>query len=167
MSDPVATPPSGGMKPWVRILFGVSLAANLLVVGLAVGAALRFGPGGADRPPPPTGVSIYLSLPHEDRKLLRAKLRDVMPSPRDRKDEARDLSDALAAVPFDRGALEEVMRVQSDQRMAFQSAMEQVWLEHVSTMDDATRAAYALRLIELAEHGRHHDKDKRGDPDRH
>lgn len=156
MSEPV----SGGMKPWVRVLLGVSLAANLLIVGLATGAALRFGGSKADRPPPPTGVSIYLSLPSEDRKVLRTKLREVMPARQDRMAEAEELSRVLATTPFDRAALEEVMRVQSGQRAQFQSAMEGVWLEHVAEMDDATRAAYAERLVELAKHGRHHGKDK-------
>ncbi len=160
MSDPVAPPSGGGMKPWLRVLLGVSLAANLLIVGLAAGAALRFGSTKADRPPPPTGVTIYLSLPPEDRRALRSKMREVMPAPKEREAEVRELARVLALTPFDQAALEEVMQVQSGQRAQFQSAMEAAWLEHVADMDDGTRAHYAERLVELAEHGHHHGKPK-------
>ena len=159
-SQPGATT---GMKPWLRIVFAVSLAVNLAVLGLVVGTFLRFGFPGGDRPPPPTGVSVFRALPPEDRKALRDHLRDTLPPPSDRRSEAEDLARALSAEPFDPAALETVVQAQAATRIAFQEAMQQAWFDHVLAMDDAERTAYADRLVDLAEHGKDHHKGKPGD----
>lgn len=156
MTTPPASAAPTGMKPWLRIVFGLSLAVNLLVVGLMVGAFLRFGLPGGDRPPPPTGISVFRALPSEDRKALRDHLRETLPPPADRRSEVNALVRALTADPFDPEALEAVMTAQAAPRIAFQEAMEQAWLQRVVTMDDAERADYADRLVRMAEHGKDH-----------
>ena len=53
---------------WMRILLGVSLALNLAVAGLVVGASLRLI--GPDGPPAPHtfGGALIRALPHDDRR---------------------------------------------------------------------------------------------------
>lgn len=161
MTDPAPNPPSSGMKPWVRVVLGLSLAANLLVVGLAVGVSTRLNAVRAERTPP-TGLVLFMSLPKEDRKDMRAVLRESLPPPKDRKAEARELAEVLRASPLDRAALTEVVRKHGAQRSRFQSQLEQAWIDHVVTMDDAARAAYAENLIEISEHGFKHGKPAEG-----
>ncbi|MBB96832.1 MAG: hypothetical protein CML68_19815 [Rhodobacteraceae bacterium] len=154
MTNPLGDAPAPqGMKPWIRVVLGLSLAVNLLIIGLVLGAVLRFGGPGANRPPP-TGVSLIRALPSDDRRALRDHLHEILPPPADRLGEARDLAAPLMATPFDPAALEAVVQEQAATRSAFQDALQQAWLDHVMTMDDADKAAYAKRLLELAEHGR-------------
>lgn len=150
---PAATPTSTGMKPWLRVVFGLSLALNLLVLGLVLGVMMRFGFPGGDRPPPPTGVSLVRALPSEDRRAIRDHLRETLPPPPDRLAEANDLAGALSADPYDPAALETVVDAQAAHRVAFQVALKEAWMGHIAEMDAADRAAYAERLLEYAERG--------------
>lgn len=150
--DMTAKPPRA--RTWVRILLGVSLALNLAVIGLAIGAAVRFGgPDGAHRPSPPMGAILYRELPREDRKALRGRAfgsREEHAAKR--RDEAVAIDAALRAVPFDAAALGAFLDRQARDREAFQSAVQEAWLARVSGMSDAERAAYADRLMQAAKH---------------
>ncbi len=148
--DITATPPRA--RAWVRILLGVSLALNLAVIGLVIGAAFRFGgPGGAHRPPPPMGAILYRELPREDRKALRGRAfggREEHATKR--RDEAAAIDAALRAVPFDAAALDAFLDGQARHREEFLSIVQEAWLARVSAMSDAERAAYADRLMQAA-----------------
>ena len=153
------------MRTWVRVLLGVSLALNLAVVGIAAGAALRFGkPDGTHRPPPPIGALLYRELSREDRKEMRSRAAETRQSHGDRrKDEVAQIDAALRAVPFDPVALNEVLSAQTRKREAFQDEVQQLWLKRVSEMSDKERAAYADRLKHAVErHGPHGKPSKYG-----
>lgn len=145
-SDPVDPKPAG--RNWGRVLLGVSLTLNLLVIGLAVGAALRFGgPGTADRPPPSIGATLYRELPREDRKAMRSAMKSPEKARKsDRKAEARRLGDALRAQPFDVDAVQSVLSEQAQARADWQGGVQQAWLARVTAMSDAERSDYADRL---------------------
>lgn len=162
MSDPdPQTAKSGRLRLWLRIVLGVSLALNLLVIGLAVGAALRLGGPELRRPPPPTGVALIRALPPEDRKAILRRVRDKAPNRPDRAAEAQALADALTASPFDPEALDAVATAQTGRRNAFQTALLSTWLDHVAAMSAQDRADYAQRILRFADHNRR-DKDKGG-----
>ena len=70
---------SSRMPRWLKAVFALSLAANLAVVGLVAGAALREDRSGRSRhkaPPPPAaaeaiGAVMYRSLDRDSRRVLR------------------------------------------------------------------------------------------------
>ncbi|TDK48763.1 periplasmic heavy metal sensor [Antarcticimicrobium luteum] len=149
------------MRPWLRVLLGISLALNLAVAGLAIGAAIRFGgaPEGA-RPPLPLGAMLYRELPREDRRALR----DSSFGPREeraerRRADAAELDAALRAVPFDSARVEAFLAGQARRHSDLEQAMRAAWLRQVAGMSDAARAAFADRLSEaMVHHDRHHSR---------
>ncbi|WP_417679094.1 periplasmic heavy metal sensor [Pseudodonghicola sp.] len=138
------------MRPWLRLLLGVSLALNLAVAGLAVGAAIRFGDRpDRVRPPMPLGALMFRELPREDRKMLRDRDRETREG-RDarRRAEAAELDAALRAVPFDPTPLEAFIARDAARQADFADAMRNAWLTRVKAMTEAERAQYADRLQE-------------------
>ena len=99
MPDPASRPAAPGTKPWLRVVLGLSLMLNLLIVGLVLGAVIRFG-GPGERPPPPTGVAMFRALPSDDRRAMRDHLREALLPPSDRRSEAEDLAEVLSADPL-------------------------------------------------------------------
>lgn len=143
--------------PWQRILLGVSLALNLLVVGLVGGAAFRLGGPERMHRAPPIGAMLFRELPREDRRALRTHA--FAPRP---EREARRLADAeaidaaLRARPFDPARIESFLREQAQRRQAREQDMHRAWLARITAMTDEERAAYADRL-------RHAMRDRRDD----
>ncbi|MCL6283952.1 periplasmic heavy metal sensor [Ruegeria sp. 2012CJ41-6] len=144
-------------RTWVKLLLGVSLALNLAVAGLAVGAMLRFGGHDHKRPMPKTvGSMLYRALPDDDRKALRTQTRAVHKARRGAKEvDLKAVITVLNAEPFDPQALREVIGQQAKARSAMFMAMQTAWIAQVLTMDDAERQVYADRLEELAQRKRH------------
>lgn len=144
----------------LRLLLGASLALNLLVVGLAIGAALRFGgPEGARRPPPVLGATMYRELPREDRRAVREAMRDT-PQDRgpDRKATTREVAQLLRATPFDAAALETLLQEHAVRRSDWQSLANAALLEQLGQMSEAERAAYADRIEDSLSRKRNTDK---------
>ena len=170
MSNSDLSEPKRRAPGWMRILLGVSLALNLLVLGSVLGMALRLGgPKGPDGPPPRSiGSLLYRELPREDRRDLRAESRQILsasgsergPSP---EEELAVIDAGLRANPFDPAVIERVLEANGhrvfDQHKAFKSA----WLDHVAGMSAAERADYADRLQEAFERRqeRWHDRKAR------
>lgn len=138
------------LRPWLRLVLIGSLALNLLVVGVAVGAMFRFGRPGLDRPPHSIGTLMFRELSREDRRALwRRAQEDRGDLGRRRAAEGVAVMAALRQVPFDPVSLEQVLSAQIRHREAFQQGVQDAWLARVSAMTEAERAAYADRL----EHG--------------
>lgn len=145
---PGATVPK--RRLWLRIVFGLSLALNLLVLGVAVGAALRFGgPDGARRPPPVVGAALYRELPRDDRRAFRQAM-EKSPQARGpgRKEVAGQIAALLRASPFDISALQALLDDQAAQRGQWQKAASQALIAQLARMDPQERAAYADRVEE-------------------
>ncbi len=145
------------VRPWLRIVLGASLALNLAVAGLGLGAAIRFGgPDRAARPPLPLGAVLYRELPREDRRALRDDRLGTRPERTERRRaEAAQLDSALRAVPFDPAPIEAFLEAQSRQRNELEQALRSAWLTRVAEMSDSARAAYADRLAEAMERHEH------------
>lgn len=146
--EPKPTP----RRVWPRVVLVVSLALNLLFVGLILGAVARHGGPDGRRGPPSIGAALYRALPQEDRK----ELRDESHSLRDHKQRAeRDLAAlqqvaaTLRATPFDAQALSGMVNRDLDQRRGELAAMQAAWLQKIEQMSDAERRAYADRLLEV------------------
>lgn len=140
---------SGRGRLWMRLALGVSLALNLLVLGVVIGALLRPGAerhGGAGARS--MGVMLFRALPAEDRRALRAEMRGMAQRARPAEDAAGmgALDAALRAQPFDPAALDALVAQSNQRRHAWQQEMHQAWLNRVAGMSDGERAAYADRL---------------------
>jgi len=142
-----------GLSTPLRWLLVVSLALNLLVAGLLVGAVLRhdgprrhmeLGPG-----------PFAQALSPEDRRAILTELRDrpgVGPPNREERQQA--MSEVLAALrsePFDPGQVEAALASQSDRVASVGRAIQAAMIERIAAMSAEDRAAFADRLeTELA-----------------
>jgi len=147
-------------RPWVRIVLIVSLAFNLLVLGLIGGALLSGGKWRHHHPPRlEAGGPLTRALSNEDRRAIGRKMRKAY---REDGEEVRasrhqaldELVAAVEAVPFDPEAVRQRM---ADIRAMFRNRFElgqTLLIERLSEMSDAERAAYAERLRERM-NGRH------------
>lgn len=155
--------PAPRRKLWLRLLLGASLALNLLVIGLAIGAALRFGgPEGARRPPPVLGATLYRELPREDRRTVREAMRhrSVERGP-DRKTAALEVAQLVRSTPFDATALETLFNEQFARRQEWQTMANTVLLEQLGQMTEAERASYADRLEDAMASSHDHNKKRK------
>lgn len=133
---------------WVRILLIVSLALNLLIIGLVGGAMMRFGGPDGMRPPPRSiGAVLYRALPGEDRRALwSSSHRAHGGNPGQRKAQILAVTEALRATPFDPGAIETALETHALELDKVQKSLQQNWLTRVQEMSDEQRQAYADRL---------------------
>ncbi|MCK0150650.1 periplasmic heavy metal sensor [Marivita sp. S6314] len=138
---------------WMRIVLFSSLALNLLVVGLVVGAIATGGPerraGGKPRD---VGSVFTRALDADDRAALRRDFVAQFQRPdRDRRPVLTDLETALEtlrATPFDEAAFLSAMAEQSDRRAARDAFGRQALAASIAAMSDADRAAYADRVAQ-------------------
>ncbi len=146
----MSTETSRKTKPWLRVVLGLSLALNLVVVGIAVGATYRMSGKhrGWDRPPASFGVMLFRDLDRQTRRDLR---RSAEGDHRDfharRKAEAEALAAALRATPFDPTVVADLLNAQVMTRQAFQERVQTAWLEKITEMSDAERAEIATRMV--------------------
>ncbi len=139
----------GGAPRWMTILLVVSLGLNLLVLGAALGLALKGGHGW--RGGPPSGVgALHRALGPEDREVLRARMKDAF----------RDAPGGRAAFRGEMDALVSLLRAESFDAAAADAHMAQLREMYGARMDRAqgllvsywdemgaeARAAYADRL---------------------
>ncbi len=161
------------MPVWLRIVLGLSLGMNLLILGLVGGVMLRFGgPEGMRPPPQSVGIALFRALPGEDRRALRERsigmamgsgmsMKEMQNGPHVRQmAQAKAVSAALRATPFDREALSAILDGQVARRLGYQKSMQQAWLERVAEMSAADRQAYAARLEHAMNRSR--NRDRRG-----
>jgi len=135
-----------------RILLTVSLALNLLFIGILGGAAWRGGPpqGGGGRV---AGLGNFAApyvraLPREDRKALQSELRRQHPQMgrAARRGAYQQMIEALRRTPFDRAAVVAVLDEQSRLGAQVLATGQAAWLERIEAMDAAQRQDYATRL---------------------
>ena len=141
-----------GLRRWVKVLLVASLALNLLFVGLAGGLAVRFGGGKEGRPPPSVGAALYRAMPDDDRRALRKELRRSHDRKAEREGHRQDvlaIAELLRATPFDREAVEALVRTQMMEGPRGVTHLRAAWIDRVSGMSGAARAEYADRLIEV------------------
>ena len=147
----IAAAPASGRA--VRIVLVLSLAANLLVVGVVAGGWIAGrGPmmalGGFDM----TLGPFTDALEPNDREAVRERLRtraDLRPRDRRERDQLiATFLDAVRADPFDAAAVEAIFADQRNRATAGMSAGQDVLLERLKMMTPAQRAAFAGRLTQ-------------------
>lgn len=161
------TQPQPRLGRRLKIVLAVSLALNLLFVGLIAGAAFRFGGKGGSHGPnlQSYGAPYMRALPREQRKMMSETLRaeGLMPSRAERRRFYQDVLEALRAETFDPASVEAAMINQRDVVSGVQTAAQNAWLKVVSDMSPAERLVYADALEERLERGprrRKNDKER-------
>ncbi len=153
MSDPNVTAPKRAKpKKRFRILLGVSLALNLLVIGAVVGAIAK-GPfsGGGSSPGMRSAALPYVAaFERQDKRAMQREMRSRFP---DRKAASAAhraaysaFMEVLRAETFDAARASEIMQEQFERAQSFQKVGRDVSIERLSQMSAAERAAYADRL---------------------
>ncbi len=148
----MATSDNKGMKPKRNWLLVGSLALNLLIVGLIVGALVSKG-GRSDRkfgPSEPGIPLVFRALPEGPRDDARNELKQYRESEKDRRREMRELRDklivALETEPFDDGAIQALVDRQAGMIAGVQTSVGKILLDTINDMSPAERAEYAQNL---------------------
>lgn len=143
----------GGMRRWLKVVLFVSLALNLAVAGLVIGAALKFGPRGDDHRPPRLDqvVGPYThALSARDRLAIGQKLREEYRISRPTHEQIRaefaSVLQALRAHPYDAAQVEAILMRQMQAGTERQELGQRLLIQRLSDMSDADRAAFADRL---------------------
>jgi uncharacterized membrane protein len=135
-----------------KILFGISLALNLLIVGAIGGAMLRMskGPMANHRA---SGLLYMRALSFEDKKALRKELfRNKDSRKIIRAKEHSSYSSALKILkkdPFDRKAFEDLLDEQTKHSKSRQSSARVALVTQITRMTKEERLIYSERLEDL------------------
>lgn len=160
-SETSVTPPAPQPTPpkparGLRVALAVSVALNLLIIGLVAGAMLRGGPH--DRMVRDLDFGPFTeALSPEDRAALRRDFIRQAPDMRDMRRQMReDFATVLAALraePFDPDALRGVVANQGNRMAARLELGQDLMLARIAAMTPAERAAFADRLERRLERG--------------
>ncbi|MFK7835386.1 MAG: periplasmic heavy metal sensor [Sulfitobacter sp.] len=162
MSKDDTTPRTTGRG--IKWALGLSLAVNLIVVGLIAGALWRFqggGPRAWDGPPLSYGAPFARALPRDDRRALNRKLRREeigLPSRAERRALYQEMVDLLRSETFDAARVQRILDTQASTAARVQTHAQKGWVELVSAMTLEERRAMAFRLEEALRRG--HKKRK-------
>ena len=138
-------------NPW-KILFGISLAINLLIVGAIGGAILRVGKGPMAKHHA-SGFLYMRALNFEDKKALR---KEIFRNKNSRKIiREKEHSSYISAVkilkkdPFDRKAFEDLLDAQTKHSKSRQSSARVALVTQITGMTKEERLIYSERLEDL------------------
>lgn len=154
MADPNETAKTSW--PWGRIVLVLSLALNLLVVGVFLGAALS-GKGGlrGDRGDRAAArelgpLPFVAALEFDERRELARALRGAAEPLQQNREELRArfeaLLEALRSPEFDRAAVSALIAEQRGLAVTRQQMGEAILLDHIEGMTLEERLGYADRL---------------------
>jgi uncharacterized membrane protein len=151
------------MSRKVKALLIGSLALNLVVAGLFVGAAFRHG-GASERYV--NSDALVRALDHEDRRAIGKAVKEAQGGGRKafweaQKEALQNVAVALRAEPFDAAALKAALAQKSAHLRKNRDAAEAAMLARFTAMSADERAKLADRLEEALARGPH--KRKRED----
>lgn len=178
--QPTQTPPARGFR-WGRLVLVTSLALNLGVLGVFVGAAAKGGWQGKEpREIRDVGFGIFTqALTQDERKALRRAFMDNAVDMRATRDSLQqDMATLLAALrasPFEEASLADALRQTTARARERQAFGEKLLLDFVASLPEAERLAFADRLeagplLDRAKGGGKgdgrppHDRDHRREP---
>lgn len=155
MTEPTDTPQAAPVvrktPVWVKVLLGVSLSLNLLIIGLIGGAAVGINRNNDGEGPGlrPLGLGPFSrAIEREDRQALRDRL-DVETFRAERANigqSLRQLQQALRANPFDRAMAEEALSGARTSTGRMQEAGHTALLDQFETMSLEARSDVADRV---------------------
>ena len=152
-----------GVSPVFKVIFGVSLALNIAVIGAVGAAAWRFsgevkGPLQARAASATSTGSLYIrALSREDRRELgqdmRRHFQEMHPSTPQVQNGFQQALTLLRAEPLDRDALAQIMSSHLDLTFERQRKAQSILLEKIVEMSPEDRIEFADRLEHALSHG--------------
>ncbi|WP_157946942.1 periplasmic heavy metal sensor [Thalassobius sp. I31.1] len=149
------------MRPWIRVLFGVSLSLNLLVIAAATAMFARWDGDryGRDHHPAGGAVTLIRALPDSHRIQLRDAFERHDPGDRaartaSRRQQFQDILLLLSVEPFDAAGFEAVLNQQADKSEGRLTGGAAALTEVIDQMTEAERATYLEEVKRLAERRR-------------
>ncbi len=150
--------PSGApRRGWITVVLFISLALNLAVAGLAIGAALRHDDirDRASVRSDPFGGPYTGALSREDRRAIWREMRAMHAEGRPARADIRADFDAvvqaLRAEPYDPATVQIIVERQFQAGLERQQIGQELLLQRIARMDATARAAFADRLEERLE----------------
>jgi uncharacterized membrane protein len=158
MTEPVPQTPFPPRVPaWIKAALAVSVALNLGVAGLALGAWLG---DGKDHGRMPRDLSFGLfaeALSRDDRRALRRAFEERMPDMRSDREAVRGeiaaLLAALRAEPYEPAALTAALAAVEGRLSGRIELGRSLLQDHILAMPEAERRAFADRLEKGLRHG--------------
>lgn len=137
---------------WIKVVLGLSLAANLAIVGLVSGMMLRGGPPTARAPSFGYAMPYVLALPREVRRDVFDTIRadDSLPDRRARRGAYTQMIALLRDDPLDLDAVRVVLNRQAEDAARVQNAAQEAWIGAVSRLSVPERVAYTERMEDAA-----------------
>jgi Spy/CpxP family protein refolding chaperone len=157
--DPASETPvrRAPLRGWVKGVLFVSLALNLAVAGLALGAVLRHGDM-TDRPRARVdqiGGLYTAALSRDDRRSIWREMRAMQGEGRPDRGQIRAefdaVVDALRADPYDPSQVRLIVERQFQAGIARQQLGQSLLLARIDTMTPSERMQFADRLAERLE----------------
>lgn len=157
MADPSSETARRSLGRGGRIVLFMSLALNLIVVGLVVGALVMGGGRDTDRRPPRGGETglgpVLMALTPEDRRTLgrdmRRALRQAVRNRGETRALARNLAQAMRAEPYDSTRIDDLVAAQFEDVDKRLSIARELFLTRAAAMSPEERAAFADRLVDI------------------
>ena len=151
----MSTPETPRKRSWLKPLLAISLAANMLVVGIVAGFFIA-NPGRdkGERLDGPArslvGVPFIRALEPPNRRALYQEVRRNGDQLRENRSALRARFEALLAAlnadPFDPEAVQSILREQREIALRRQNIGEALLVEQLEQMSPEERGAYAKRL---------------------
>ncbi len=140
---------------WIKIVLGLSLALNLLIIGAVAGTAWRVSKGG-DRAGPPAGGYVFVwALERADRQEILSEFRlKNRATHQDRRVMMQEVLEVLRADDFDPATLDGLLSEEASRGAGVREGVQAKVLEKISAMDRDARLAYAERLEEKLQRGK-------------
>lgn len=146
---------TSGMRPWLKVLLALSLALNLVVVGIAAGAAWRFrdGPPKGQRPPL-LGAFIFKDLGRKEvNQLLRAQS-ETGEHPRVRhRREMQQIIELLRQETLDVDAVRALVETHAAGSQELMQAVSLNWIQRLEGLSLSQRQEVAKRMQDYMERG--------------
>lgn len=139
-----------GTPRWVKWLLGVSLALNFVVIGLAIGAAMKFHKYGHSHGGIATIGQIMRALPDDSkgaaRDMLFAAQPDLKALRAERKAAKRAVAEAIEASPYDPAAVEQAFATLRNKDQIAKTSAHGVMVEILEVLSPEDRAIVAEGL---------------------
>ena len=150
MSEHLSTRSWRSTPRWAKWLLSLSLAVNFVLIGLAIGAAIKFHKYGHSHGGIATIGQIMRALPDDDKSEARAMLRAARPDFKalraDRKAAKLAVADAIAATPYDEASVREAFAVLRQKDQIAKTSAHDVIVEVLGVLSPEERAAVVERF---------------------
>ncbi len=139
-----------GTPRWVKWLLGISLVLNFVVIGLAIGAAIKFHKHGHSHGGIATIGQIIRALPDDSKGKAREMLYAARPGLKalrsERKAAKRAVADAIETTPYDAAVVDQAFATLRAKDQIAKTSAHEVMVEILGVLSPEDRAAVAEGL---------------------